>query len=191
MTGAVLGTCTGAGGGGQLHGSSDAGPHPHPPHWGSGQQLVAKGTSLRSPWAPKPPDAPHFWPLCIPTPSLTPTLTLTPTPTQSLVLALPLTLTRPEYWDRAGGESNITFKAFCDFRRAKIAYNGLKRAHFTCLCTPNGLVIILEKRIFDPFLTLFGPQKFPKRAKNTCLSTPSGLGTNLEKIILDHFWTHR
>ena len=36
---------------------------------------------------------------------------------------------------------------------------GSKRAHFTCLCTPNGLVIILEKRVFDPFLTLFGPQK--------------------------------
>ena len=42
---------------------------------------------------------------------------------------------------------------------------GSKRAHFTCLCTPNGLylyiyitiVIILEKRVFDPFLTLFGP----------------------------------
>ena len=36
---------------------------------------------------------------------------------------------------------------------------GSKRAHFTCLCTPNGLVIIREKRIFDPFLTLLGPQK--------------------------------
>ena len=37
-----------------------------------------------------------------------------------------VTLTRTEYWDRAGGERNITSKAFCDFRRAKIAYNGLK-----------------------------------------------------------------
>ena len=37
-----------------------------------------------------------------------------------------LTLTRTEYWDGAGGERNITFKAFCDFKRAKIAYNGLK-----------------------------------------------------------------
>ena len=41
-----------------------------------------------------------------------------------------LTLTRTEYRDRAGGERNITFKAFCDFRRAKIAQNGLKMGSF-------------------------------------------------------------
>ena len=30
---------------------------------------------------------------------------------------------------------------------------GSKKAHFTCLCTPNGLGSFLEKHIFDPFLT--------------------------------------
>ena len=30
---------------------------------------------------------------------------------------------------------------------------GSKQAHFSCLCTPNGLVIISEKRVFDPLLT--------------------------------------
>ena len=29
---------------------------------------------------------------------------------------------------------------------------GSKRAHFTWLCTPNGLGSFLEKHIFDPFL---------------------------------------
>ena len=28
---------------------------------------------------------------------------------------------------------------------------GSKWAHFTCLCTPNGLGSFLEKHIFDPF----------------------------------------
>ena len=28
---------------------------------------------------------------------------------------------------------------------------GSKRAHFTCLCTPNGLGLFLEKHVFDPF----------------------------------------
>ena len=44
-----------------------------------------------------------------------------------------LTLTRTEYWDRAGGERNITFKAFCDLRRAKIPYNGL----ISLVCAPQ------------------------------------------------------
>ena len=48
-----------------------------------------------------------------------------------------LTLTRTEYWDRAGGERNITFKAFCDFRRAKIAYNGLKAGSFHLFMHPK------------------------------------------------------
>ena len=50
---------------------------------------------------------------------------------------LTLTLTRTEYWDRAGGERNITFKAFCDFRRAKIAYNGLKTGSFHLFMHPK------------------------------------------------------
>ena len=66
--------------------------------------------------APKAPEG-KFCPLCTPALSLNPSLlTLTPTPTLSLVLILPLalaltramTLARTEYWDRAGGESNIS-----------------------------------------------------------------------------------
>ena len=48
-----------------------------------------------------------------------------------------LTLTRTEYWDRASGERNITFKAFCDFRRAKIAYNGLQTGSFHLFMHPK------------------------------------------------------
>ena len=100
-------------------GGDSAGPrmptNPPPPLGASDQQLVAKGATLRSPWAPDAPWAPKapegFCPLCTPTLSLNPTLTLTPTPNLSLVpalhlpLALTLTraLTRMEYWDRAGG----------------------------------------------------------------------------------------
>ena len=32
---------------------------------------------------------------------------------------------------------------------------GSERAHFTCLCTPNGLGSFLDKHSFDPFLTHF------------------------------------
>ena len=35
---------------------------------------------------------------------------------------------------------------------------GSKWAHFTRLCTPNGLGCGLEKRVFDPFLPIFGPK---------------------------------
>ena len=78
---------------------------------------------------------------------------------------------------------------------------GSKRAKNTCLSIPNGPGSLLEKRVFDPFLTHFWSQNGPisrhfgmfhgpkrattgsKRPKNTCLSIPSGLGTTLEKII--------
>ena len=78
---------------------------------------------------------------------------------------------------------------------------GSKWAKNTCLSIPNGSGSLLEKRVFDPFLTLFWSQNDPfsrhcgifhgpkrvttgsKRPKNTCLSIPSGLGTTLEKII--------
>ena len=78
------------------------------------------------------------------------------------------------------------------------AQNGLKT---TCLSIPNGLGSLVEKAVFDPFLTHFWSQHCPfprhfgifhrpkrapmgsKRPKNTCLSIPSGLGTTLEKII--------
>ena len=78
---------------------------------------------------------------------------------------------------------------------------GSKWAQNTCLSLPNGLGSVLEKRVFDPFLTHFWSQNSPisrhfeimhgakrattgsKRAKNACLSIPSGLGTTLEKKI--------
>ena len=111
------------------------------------------------------------------------------------------------------------FKAFCDFGVAKMACNGLKRAHFTCLGTPNGLGSFLEKHICDPLLThllshsclqnnpfsrhfgiLRGPKPATtssKRAKNTCFGIPCGLGSFLKKVIfctrctlLTHFGTH-
>ena len=76
---------------------------PPPPLGASGQQLVAKGAALGSPWAPKAPDAPwapkpakgKFCPLCTPALFLNPTLTLTPTPTLNLVLTLPRAIPLP------------------------------------------------------------------------------------------------
>ena len=83
----------------------------------------------------------------------------------------------------------------------KCPETGSKWAGFTCLCTPNEPRSLLEKCVFDPFLTHFWPQNCPfsrhsgifqgpkrvttgsKRAQNTCLSIPSGLGTTLEKKI--------
>ena len=74
-------------------------------------------------------------------------------------------------------------------------------AKTTCLSIINGPGSLLEKRVFDPFLThcwsqngpfsrhfgiFHGPKCAPtgsKRPKNTCLSIPSGLGTTLEKMI--------
>ena len=78
---------------------------------------------------------------------------------------------------------------------------GSIRAKNTCLSIPNGPGSLLEKRVFDPFLTHcwsqngpfsrhFGIFHGPKRAttgskwpKITCLSIPSDLGTTLEKMI--------
>ena len=78
---------------------------------------------------------------------------------------------------------------------------GSKWAKNTYLSIPNGPGSLLEKRVFDPFLThcwsqngpfsrhfaiFHGPKRAPtgsKRAKNTCLSIRSGLGTTLEKMI--------
>ena len=78
---------------------------------------------------------------------------------------------------------------------------GSKWAKNTCLSIPNVPGSLLEKCVFDPFLTHFWCQNGPfsrhfgifhgpkrattgsKRPKNTCLSIPSGLGTTLEKMI--------
>ena len=81
---------------------------------------------------------------------------------------------------------------------------GSKRAHSTCLGTPNGLGSFLEQHIFDPFWsrnspfsrhfgTLEGPKWLAmgsKWAHFTCLGTPNGLGSFLEKYTYDPFWTH-
>ena len=58
------------------------------------------------------------------------------------------TLTRTEYWDRVGGERNITFKAFFDFRRAKTAYHGLEMGSFHLFVHSKPSSIILGKTRF-------------------------------------------
>ena len=81
---------------------------------------------------------------------------------------------------------------------------GSKRAHFTCLGTPNGLGSFLGKPIFDPFLTHFlsqnspfswhfgilgGPQRATtssNRARNTCFGIPCGPGSSLKKVFVLH-----
>ena len=85
---------------------------------------------------------------------------------------------------------------------------GSKWAKNTCLSIPNGLRSLLEKRIFDPFLTHFRSQNGPflrhfgvfhepkpvatgsKWAKNTCLSIINGPRSFLEKRIFHPFLTH-
>ena len=85
---------------------------------------------------------------------------------------------------------------------------GSKRAKNTCLSIPNGPGSLLEKRVFDPFLTHFWSQNGPfsrhfgilhepkpiatgsKWAKTTCLSIPNGLGSLLENRVFHPFLTH-
>ena len=85
---------------------------------------------------------------------------------------------------------------------------GSKWAKNTCLSIPNGPRSLLEKRVFDPFLTHFWSQNGPfsrhfgifhgpkhvttgsKWAKNTCPSIPNGPASLLEKGVFDPFWTH-
>ena len=85
---------------------------------------------------------------------------------------------------------------------------GSKRAKNTCLSISNVPGSLLEKRVFDPFLTPFWSQNGPfsrhfgifhepkhvtrgsKWAKNTCLSIINGPGSFLEKCVFDPFLTH-
>ena len=85
---------------------------------------------------------------------------------------------------------------------------GSKWAKNTCLSIPNGPGSLLEKRVFDPFLTHFWSQNGPfsrhfgsfqepkpvatdsKWAKTTCLSIINGPGSFLEKRVFDPFLTH-
>ena len=80
---------------------------------------------------------------------------------------------------------------------------GSKWAKNTCLSIPNGPGSLVEKHVFDPFLSqndpfprhfgfFDGPKRVPtgpKWAKNTCLSIPSGPGSLLEKCVFDPFST--
>ena len=85
---------------------------------------------------------------------------------------------------------------------------GSKQSKNACLSIPSGPGSLLEKRVFDPFLTHFWSQNgpfsrhygifhWPKRmntgskwAKNTCLSIRNGLGSLLEKCGFEPFVIH-
>ena len=85
---------------------------------------------------------------------------------------------------------------------------GSKRAKNSCLSIPNDPGSLLEKRVFDPFLTHLWSQKGPlsrhfgifhgpkpvatgsKWATTTCLSIINGPGSFLEKHVFDPFLTH-
>ena len=101
------------------------------------------------------------------------------------------------FWSQNG----LFSRHFGIFHEPNSVATGSKWAKTTCLSIANGLGSLLEKHVFDPFLTHFWSQNgsFPrhfgilhgpkrattgsKRPKNTCLSIPSGLGTTLEKMI--------
>ena len=101
------------------------------------------------------------------------------------------------YWSQNGPFS----RHFGIFHGPNRVTTSSKWAKNTCLSIPNGPGSLLEKRVFDPFLTHYWSQNGPfsrhvgifhgpnrvttgsKRAKNTCLSIPNGLRTTLEKII--------
>ena len=72
----------GPGVGGWGHSTGPRTPTIPPPLGASGQQLVAKGATLRHPWAPKAPEG-KFCPLCTPTLSLNPQPSPNPTPIPS------------------------------------------------------------------------------------------------------------
>ena len=50
-------------------------------------------------------------------------------------------------------QKKLFSRHFVTWKGPKWLAMGSKRAHFTCLCTANGLGSFLEKDIFDPFLT--------------------------------------
>ena len=98
--------------------------------------------------------------------------------------------------------------AYMWWKRLNSVKTGSKRAKNTCLSIPNGLGSLLEKRVFDPFLTHFWSQNGPfsrhfgifhepklvatgsKWAKTTCLSIINGPGSLLEKRVFHPFLTH-
>ena len=100
------------------------------------------------------------------------------------------------------------FQGILGFPWAKTRPNGLKMGCSTCRSIPKGPGSLLEKSIFDAFLTQFWSQNGPfsrhfgifhgpkhvttgsKWAKNTCLSIPNAPGSLLEKCVFDPFLTH-
>ena len=110
--------------------------------------------------------------------------------------------TAPRYVRRAQSGAYMWWKGL------NLVKTGSKRAKNPCLSIPNGLRSLLEKRVFDPFLTHFWSQNGPfsrhfgsfqepkpvatgsKWAKTTCLSIPNGPGSFLEKRVFDPFLTH-
>ena len=102
-------------------------------------------------------------------------------------------------------QNNPFSRHFVTLDAPKWLVMGSKRAHFTCLGTPNGLGSFLEKHIFAPFLTHFwshnstfsrhfgilgGPKRATtssKCAKNTSFGIPCGPGSFFEK---SHFFLH-
>ena len=109
------------------------------------------------------------------------------------------------FWTHFGpifGPKTAHFQGILEFSMGQNAspraLNGPKK---TCLSIPNGSRSLLEKQVFDPFLTHFWSQDSPfsrhfgilhgpkhitmasKWAKTTCLSIPCGLRTTLEKMI--------
>ena len=97
-------------------------------------------------------------------------------------------------------QNNPSSRHFMTPEGPKWLANGSKKAHFTCLGTPNGLGSFFEKHIFDPFFTHFLSQNNPfsrhlaglvgpkraatssKRAKTTCSGIPCGPGSFLKKV---------
>ena len=100
------------------------------------------------------------------------------------------------------------FKEFWGFHGPKPVRMGSKWAKNTCPSIPHGPGSLLEKCVFDPFLTHFWSRNDPfsrhfgifhgpkhvttgsKWAKNTCLSIPNGPGSLEEKRVFDPFLTH-
>ena len=110
-----------------------------------------------------------------------------------------------DFWS----QNNPFSRHFVTLEWPKWLAMGSKRAHFTCLGTPNGVGSFLEKHIFDPFLSQnspfsrhFGILGRPKRtttssncSRNSCFGIPCGPRSFLKKVnflhpvgLVDTFW---
>ena len=109
-----------------------------------------------------------------------------------------------DYWSQNSPFSRL----FVTLEGPKWLAIGSKWAHFNCLGTPSGRGSVLEKHIFDPYLTHFWSPNNPssrhfvtlegpkwlamgsKWAHFNCLGTPNGEGSVLVKHIFDPYLTH-